>query len=75
MCWLQSTTDNCYRIPTTPEKATIEQVRDQLAAGLATAAEIDQHVTNIAGDGLDLQYVDIRTDSWPPKPYILAATG
>jgi ubiquinone/menaquinone biosynthesis C-methylase UbiE len=37
------------------EQATVEQVRDQLvAAGLATAAEIDQHLTNVAGGGLDL---------------------
>ena len=37
------------------ERATIEQVRDRLlAAGLATQAEISEHLTNVAAGRLDL---------------------
>jgi SAM-dependent methyltransferase len=37
------------------ERATVEQIRDQLiAAGLATPAEIDRHLANVAGGELDL---------------------
>jgi SAM-dependent methyltransferase len=37
------------------ERATVEQIGDQLvAAGLATRAEIDRHLANVAGGELDL---------------------
>ena len=44
------------------ERASIEQVRDQLvAAGIATAAEIDRHLAAVAGGTLDLA-------TSPPRP-------
>jgi hypothetical protein len=37
------------------EIATVQQIREQLlAAGLATEAEIEEHLTNVAGGQLDL---------------------
>lgn len=37
------------------ERATVEQIRDRLVeGGVATRAEIDEHLANVAGGGLDL---------------------
>ena len=42
------------------ERATVEQIRDRLVgAGIATAAEIDQHLDNIAAG---------RFPTWRPHP-------
>jgi hypothetical protein len=37
------------------ERATVEQIRDRLiAGGIATAAEIDEHLAAVTGGALDL---------------------
>ena len=50
------------------ERASTEQVRDQLvAAGIATAAEIDRHLAAVAGGTLDLATSPLVT-AWGRRP-------
>jgi SAM-dependent methyltransferase len=50
------------------ERATVEQIRDRLvAAGVATPAEIDRHLENVAGGGLDLATSPMIT-AWGRRP-------
>ncbi|MDQ8703143.1 methyltransferase domain-containing protein [Streptomyces sp. LHD-70] len=50
------------------ERATVEQVRDQLVAkGLATRAEIESHLANVAEGGLDLA-TSPMISAWGRKP-------
>jgi SAM-dependent methyltransferase len=50
------------------EVATVHQVRDRLlAAGLATAAEIEQHLAHVSGGGLDLATAPLIS-AWGRKP-------
>ena len=52
------------------ERATVEQIRDRLlAAGLATGAEIDQHLSNVASGELDLATSPMIT-AWGRRPVI-----
>jgi hypothetical protein len=48
--------------------ATVQQIRDRLvAAGLATEAEIEQHLTNVASGRLDLATAPLIS-AWGHKP-------
>lgn len=50
------------------ERATVEQVRDDLiAAGLATDAEIEQHLRNVSTGRLDLA-TSPMVSAWGRKP-------
>ena len=50
------------------EIATVQQIRERLvAAGLATDAEIDQHLTNISSGRLDLATAPLIS-AWGRKP-------
>jgi SAM-dependent methyltransferase len=50
------------------EIATVQQIRDRLiASGLATAAEIEQHLTNVASGRLDLATAPLIS-AWGRKP-------
>jgi hypothetical protein len=50
------------------ERATVEQVRDRLiSAGLATADEIEQHLSNVASGTLDLA-TSPMVSSWGQRP-------
>jgi SAM-dependent methyltransferase len=50
------------------ERATVEQVREPLiAAGIATEAELSQHLSNVASDRLDLATSPMVT-AWGRKP-------
>ena len=50
------------------EIATVQQIRDRLvAAGLATEAEIEQHLTNVASGRLDLATAPLIS-AWGRKP-------
>jgi SAM-dependent methyltransferase len=50
------------------ERATVEQIGDRLvAAGLATAAEIDEHLANLATDQLDVATSPLIS-AWGRKP-------
>ncbi|HEY0475333.1 MAG TPA: methyltransferase domain-containing protein [Kribbella sp.] len=50
------------------EIATVQQIRDRLvAAGLATEAEIEQHLTNVASGRLDLATAPLIS-AWGHKP-------
>jgi SAM-dependent methyltransferase len=50
------------------ERATIEQIRDLLVSGgIATVAEIDQHLDNVASGAMDLATSPMIT-SWGRKP-------
>jgi SAM-dependent methyltransferase len=50
------------------EIATVQQIRDRLlAAGLATEAEIEQHLTNVASSRLDLATAPLIS-AWGRKP-------
>jgi protein-L-isoaspartate O-methyltransferase len=50
------------------ERATTEQLRDRLlAAGLATAEEIDRHLTNVSGELVDLATSPMVT-AWGRRP-------
>jgi hypothetical protein len=52
------------------ERATVEQTRDGMVArGLATAAEIDRHLANIAGGGLDLA-TSPMISAWGRSPVV-----
>jgi ubiquinone/menaquinone biosynthesis C-methylase UbiE len=54
------------------EKTTIEQVRDRLvAAGIATDAEIDEHLANVATGQLDLATAPMIS-AWGRRPETLA---
>jgi SAM-dependent methyltransferase len=51
------------------EIATVQQIRDRLvAAGLATEAEIEQHLTNVASGRLDLATAPLIS-AWGHKPH------
>ncbi|MCW2648489.1 MAG: Methyltransferase type 11, partial [Pseudonocardiales bacterium] len=53
------------------ERATIEQIRDRLLdQGIATAAEIDEHLANIVGGQLDLATSPMITASGRRPPEI-----
>lgn len=53
---------------TTLELATVHQIRDRLvAAGLATNAEVDQHLANITNGHLDLATAPLIS-AWGRKP-------
>ena len=50
------------------ETATVRQVRDRLVAGgIATDAEIDEHLANVAAGGLDLATAPLIS-AWGRKP-------
>jgi SAM-dependent methyltransferase len=50
------------------EIATVQQIRERLvAAGLATQAQIEQHLTNVANGGLDLATAPLIS-AWGRKP-------
>lgn len=50
------------------ETATVRQVRDRLVAGgIATDAEIDGHLANVAAGGLDLATAPLIS-AWGRKP-------
>jgi hypothetical protein len=47
----------------------VQQIRDRLvAAGLATEAEIEQHLTNVADGRLDLATAPLIS-AWGRKPH------
>jgi hypothetical protein len=50
------------------EQATVEQVRDRMiAAGIATAAELEQHLSNVRTGSLDLA-TSPMVSAWGRKP-------
>lgn len=50
------------------ERATVEQLRDRLVTGgIATATEIETHLANVAGEGLDLATSPMVT-AWGRRP-------
>jgi hypothetical protein len=51
------------------ERATVEQIRDRLiSAGIATAAEVDQHLDNIAAGRLPDLATSPMVSAWGRKP-------